>query len=251
MESSDTAVILAAGRGARLEELSHNMPKPLVEVGGTSIISNLVQSLIRNGMRKIVLVVGYRSGLIVDHLQRYAGATELVFLENPDFDTTNNIYSLWLAREHLERGFCLFEADVFFEDGLIEAMLAHPEENVMVVDRYTPRMDGTVVSLDEGDRVTAMHLKRSQDGDFDFTGKFKTVNFYRISAGFYRDYFRDDLSGYIEGGEVSYYYEAIIRDGIEAGHSFAALKTQDLRWWEIDTKEDVTRAESIFEPQMG
>ncbi|MFO7949439.1 MAG: phosphocholine cytidylyltransferase family protein [Candidatus Fermentibacteraceae bacterium] len=251
MESSDTAVILAAGRGARLEELSHNMPKPLVEVGGRSILSNLVESLIDNGFGKIVLVVGYRSELIIDHLQEYAGAAELVFVENPDFDITNNIYSLWLAREHLDRGFCLFEADVFFQSGLIGRMMHHPAENVMVVDGYTPRMDGTVVSLDGHGRVAAVHLKRSQGEDFDYSGKFKTVNFYRIGAGFYADYFRDDLDSYIEDGEVSYYYEAIIRDGIDAGHSFAALRTGDLSWWEIDTKEDLERAEAIFEPQMG
>jgi choline kinase len=251
MESTDTGVILAAGRGKRLEELSHNMPKPLVEVGGTTILQNLVESLIRNGVRKIVLVVGYRAGLIVDHLSRYSDDAELVFVENEVFDDTNNIYSLWLARDHLEDGFCLFEADVFFEEGLIGRLIDHPAGNVMVVDRYTPQMDGTVVSLGEGDRVSSVHLKRGQGEDFDFSGKFKTVNFYRIGADFYRGYFREDLDGYIENDEVSYYYEAIIRDGIEAGHEFAALRVGDLRWWEVDTKEDLDRAESIFEPQMG
>ena len=251
MNVSDTGVILAAGRGKRLEELSHNRPKPLVEVGGASILSNLVESLITNGLKRIVVVVGYRAELIEEHLLRYGDDVELVFVENRVFDTTNNIYSLWLAREFLGGGFCLFEADVFFQEGLVRRLLEHPAENVMVIDRYTPRMDGTVVSLNRDGEVAAVHLKRSQGPDFDYQDKYKTVNFYRIGADFYRRYFREDLNGYIEKDEVSYYYEAIIRDGIQAGHSFAGMKAGDLRWWEIDTKEDLDRAESIFAPQSG
>jgi len=229
MDTRKTGIILAAGRGKRLKELSTDKPKPLVEVNGKSILSNLVEAMIDGNVQRIVLVVGYKAELIEEHLRKYTGAAEIIFVTNEIYDTTNNIYSLWLARKYLDDGFSLFEADVFIEPGIVSKLIQHPDDNVMVIDKYTDRMNGTVVAF-----------------DFDFSDKYKTVNFYKIGQSFYRHFFKDKLDAYIVNNDVSYYYEAIIKDGVDAGYPFYGLQTNPYKWWEIDTKEDLMIAENLF-----
>jgi len=246
MNSPKTGVILAAGRGKRLKELSANKPKPLVEVNGKSILSNLVESMIESGIQRIVLVVGYKADMIVEHLQKYSTAADILFITNEIWETTNNIYSLWLANEYLEDGFTLFEADVIFERKIISTILQQPYNNVMLIDKYTDKMNGTVVACDTRNYVTNVYLKRNQTVNFDFSDKFKTVNFYKIGKEFYQDFFKLKLKKYIENDDVSYYYEEIIKDAIDEGYTFYGLQTQPYRWWEIDTKEDLRIAKNIF-----
>lgn len=246
MNSPKTGVILAAGRGKRLKELSANKPKPLVEVNGKSILSNLVESMIESGIQRIVLVVGYKADMIVEHLRQFTTTVEIIYIINEIWETTNNIYSLWLANEYLENGFLLFEADVVFDREIILTILQQPDDNVMLIDIYTDKMNGTVVTCDTKNYVTNVYLKQNQTENFDYSDKFKTVNFYKIGKKFYRDYFKEKLEKYISNNDVSYYYEAIIKDAIEEEYTFYGLQTQPYIWWEIDTKEDLRIAENIF-----
>ncbi len=250
MEVPQTAVILAAGRGKRLKELSAHRPKPLVEINDTSILSNLVQSIIANDLKRVILVVGYKAEAIIDHLKPFEHSIGIEYVKNEAYDTTNNIYSLLLAQNYLEEGFYLFEADVYFEPKIMSALVRQPAENVMLIDRYTDRMDGTVVTCDSDSRVTEVYLKRDQGNDFDFSDKFKTVNFYRIGANFYRDFCQRKLAEYVDQDNVSSYYEAIIKEGIAEGHAFFGLQTNRNKWWEIDTREDLQIAEKMFH-QVG
>lgn len=250
MKAPQTAVILAAGRGKRLKELSANRPKPLVEINGTSILLNLVQSIVANDLKRVILVVGYEAQAIIDHLKPFEHSIEILYVRNDVYDTTNNIYSLWLARDYLEEGFYLFEADIYFEPEIMSALVQQTAENVMLIDRYSDRMNGTVVTCDSENRITKMFLKRDQTSGFDFTNTYKTVNFYRIGANFYREFCRRKLAEYIDQDNVSSYYEAIIKEGIAEGHAFFGLRTNRNKWWEIDTREDLQIAEKMFH-QMG
>lgn len=246
MEPPQTAVILAAGRGKRLRELSANRPKPLVEINGTSILWNLVQSIVANGLKRVVLVVGYKAEAIINHLKPFEHSIEIVYVRNEVYDTTNNIYSLWLARDYLDAGFYLFEADIYFEPEIMSKLVQQTAENVMLIDHYTDRMNGTVVTCDSENRITKMILKRDQTPGFDFTDTYKTVNFYRIGINFYRDFCRRKLAEYIDQNDVSSYYETIIKEGIAEGYKFAGLKANPCKWWEIDTRDDLQIAEKIF-----
>lgn len=246
MEKPRTAVILAAGRGKRLRELSADRPKPLVEINGTSILLNLVQSIVADDLKRVILVVGYEAQAIIDHLKPFEHSIEILYVRNDVYDTTNNIYSLWLARDYLEEGFYLFEADIYFEPEIMSALVQQTAENVMLIDRYSDRMNGTVVTCDSENRITKMFLKRDQTSGFDFTNTYKTVNFYRIGKSFYSDFFQHKLAQYIHRNDVSFYYEAIIKDGIQEGYDFFGLRTSPYRWWEIDTKSDLQIARKLF-----
>jgi len=240
------AVILAAGKGQRLGDLTDTTPKPMVEVAGCKIIDNLIDQLIKFGTDRIVVVTGYLHDTLAAHLQKYATRTEIIIIENIDYATTNNIYSLWLAREYLTNGFFLFEADVFLEEEITRQLLLSKEENIILVGKFTELMNGTVVSLSADLSITGMYLKRHQTSDFKFTDKYKTINFYRIGQDFAQNYFVQELNNHIERGDLNSYYELIIQEALKRNFQFRGLAANNLKWWEIDTPEDLKYCEGLF-----
>lgn len=245
-EDIKIGVILAAGRGSRLKELSLEQPKPMITVNNITIISNLVQHLITAKIQHIVIIVGYKAEKLKEHLEHFHKEVTLTFIENPIYDQTNNIYSLWLAREYLKNGFFLFEADVFLEAAILKDFLSADQDNVMLVDKFMQNMNGTVVTFNEKKKVTGMYLKVDQQNSFSFNDKFKTVNFYRISRHLAQSFFIDKLDYHITHKDTGSYYELIIKEAVQIGEEFYAFETGGRKWYEIDTKEDLDEAERMF-----
>ena len=92
------AVIMAAGIGKRMQPLTLKIPKPLIEVNGTRMIDSVISALRKNGINEIYVVVGYMK----EQFYKWAEKSGVTIIENPYFDTCNNISSLYAAREHLE-----------------------------------------------------------------------------------------------------------------------------------------------------
>lgn len=240
------AVILAAGRGTRLGSLSDDQPKPMTEVNGVSIFDNLMSSLIAHGFEQVILVTGYLNHILEKAAGPYRNRCEIITVYNEIYATTNNIYSLWLAREYLKAGFYLFEADIFFEDAVMRDLVTAEPGNVMLIGKYNALMDGTVVDLDVRDRVISMYLKRHQGDGFDYSDKYKTVNFYRIGGELAAGFFMQKMKEHIMQENLNSYYELIIREALEQKHVFYGLKTGSKLWWEIDNQEDLKRCVSLF-----
>lgn len=242
-----TAIILAAGRGSRLRELTDDQPKPMVPVNGKSIISNLVENLIASGFQRIVILVGYKAELLKVHLQPYSSKTEMIFIENKVFATTNNIYTLWLAKEYLHGGFFLFEADIFCEKSILKQLADSPAGNIIVADQYTRRMSGTVIKFDKNThQVKGMYLGKNQTADFDYSDAYKTVNFYKFSRQYVRDYFLQRLKYHIDQNHTDAYYELIVLESLNQNFEFRCMPTGDGKWWEIDNEEDLEIARQMF-----
>ena len=127
------AVILAAGMATRLRPLTDRCPKCLLEVGGKSLLQRSLDALMENGIRMFVVVTGYKDemieGFIRDHYQEQIarGDAAFRFIDNKDYATTNNIYSLWLARPEVDgREFLLLDSDLLYDSKLITVMLSQP-----------------------------------------------------------------------------------------------------------------------------
>ena len=243
-----TAIILAAGRGRRLKELTEDQPKPMVTVQGKSIISNLVENLIESGFDRIVMLVGYKAKMMTSHLQKYTEKAELIFIENEIYATTNNIYTLWLAKEYLQEGFFLFEADIFCDRSILEKLAGSTAENVIVADKFTNQMNGTVIKFDETTyKVNHMVLGKDQGKDFDFSDAYKTVNFYKFGKNYVNEYFLPRLKHHIDCKNVDAYYELIVHESLNKNYHFVCLPTGDGKWWEIDNEEDLQIARDLFQ----
>ena len=240
------AVILAAGRGSRLKPLTNRAPKCLVRLHGKPIMQRQLESLDRAGFRECVVVVGYRGDQVEYQFGPGFRNLELTYVYNDRYDDTNNIYSLWLARNHLDDDILLLESDLIFEDGLLEDIAQSRRPDVAVVDWFRPPMDGTVILARDG-VAESMALKSQQSEDFDYTHALKTVNIYSLSRETMARRFLPALDRYVQSGITNTFYEAVFAELVSRGDlSMAVHVTGDRKWTEVDTVEDLREAEAMF-----
>lgn len=235
-----TALLLAAGKGSRLHPMTDDSPKCLTEINGHSFIERLVHTLRSNGVRRLVVVVGHLDHCIRDYLESIRGDLQIEYIENRAYRTTNNIYSLWLARERIQEPFLLVECDLIFDADLLVDML---EPDRIAVSHRLPWMNGSTVTLCPRQRVAAFHKGNHSSGS---DATFKTVNIYSFSLSTWRR-ITERLSRHIAGGKLIGYYETVLAELVaENSLSLEAVFFDPDRWYEVDTLEDLQQAESLF-----
>ena len=240
------AIILAAGMGTRLLPITLSVPKCLVPVNSKPILEHQLDALLKAGVRDTILVVGYLSELIFDKYGTRYGGMNIHYVRNQIYDRTNNLYSLWLARLHLDNQVLLLEGDLVFEAELLHRLAQTPEPNVTIVERFQPYMDGTVIQAD-GPWANRMVLKAHQEDDFDYGSVLKTVNIYKLSQEALQDHIVPQLDFYLAQQRDNQYYEAVFADLISQGSMrLAVLHAAPNRWAEIDTMEDLQATEKLF-----
>ena len=112
-------IILAAGKGSRLNGTAGDKPKCLVEVGGITLLERQIRVLKQSGLTDVVVVVGCQSDRV-----RAAAGPSITCVENSRFAETNSLYSLWTARALLYEGFVVLNCDVLFHPALLDHLLA-------------------------------------------------------------------------------------------------------------------------------
>ena len=236
-----TALLLAAGSGNRLQPLTDSIPKCLIEINGRPILERLIDNLCDNGFKRLVIVVGYMDHCIQRFVNEYAGDLTIEFITNPLYQTTNNIYSLWLARNKIQESFLLVESDLVFESSQLEGLL-YP--NKIAISRMQPWMNGTTITIDSLNRVQAFGM--GGNGYTEIT-RYKTVNIYSLSDSTWRKVV-ERLELHISSGKVNEYYEVVFKEMIADGSlSMDGVFFDPERWYEIDTPADLANAERILE----
>ena len=241
------AVILAAGMGKRLGELTKGNTKCMIEVGGETLISRLLRQLDKHSLSKIIFVVGYKAQELKDYLATLQVQTPIEFVENTVYDKTNNIYSLYLAKDYLTtEDTLLFESDLIMEDAVISKLIEHPYPDLALVDKYESWMDGTVVTLDEENRIQRF-IPNSQFKYEEIPSYYKTVNVYKFSQQFSANMYVPFLEAYCTALGKNEYYEQVLRVITMLDNSgMRALPLTGEQWYEIDDIQDLDIAESIF-----
>ena len=241
------AIILAAGMGKRLRQLTKNNTKCMVQVNGVPLIDRMLGQIDRLHLSRIVIVVGYEGQKLMDHIDALDVKTPVVFINNPIYDKTNNIYSLSLARDWLCRDdTLLFESDLIFEDGVIDSLLSDPRENLALVDKYESWMDGTCMKLGNDDEIISFvpgsRFQYSESDQY-----YKTVNIYKFSREFSETHYLPFLDAYTKALGNNEYYEQVLRvitmlDSTE----IRAKRLNGEKWYEIDDIQDLDIASSMF-----
>jgi histidinol-phosphate/aromatic aminotransferase/cobyric acid decarboxylase-like protein/CTP:phosphocholine cytidylyltransferase-like protein len=242
------ALILAAGMGARLGSLTKNNTKGMIEINNVPIIERLINQILKSGIEKIVIVVGYKRNGLIDFLYKRFPFVDFIFVVNEIFAKTNNIYSLFLAKEYLVKSdTIIFESDLVLSDNIIPNLINAKEPNLVLLAEYESWMDGTVVELDDSQRI----LNFISGSKFDFSNKnklFKTVNLYKFSTAFSINHYIPFLQAYITSCGDNVYYEDVLK--VISFLSHTNLKGQVLsqkdNWYEIDDKHDIINANAIF-----
>jgi choline kinase len=233
-----TALLLAAGTGSRLAPLTDKTPKCLVPVNEISILERLVDALHLHDFKRLVIVVGHQADSIRNFLGTRAGGIEITYITSPVYKTTNNIYSLWLARKEIDEPFLLIESDLVFDPEMLTDML---QPDRIAVSKLQPWMNGTTVTINSHQTVKAFQKDVQKPDD----NHYKTVNIYSLSARTWQQV-RKRLDHHIAKNMVNGYYETVFADMVkEDCLSFAPVFFDADRWYEIDTLTDLRAAARI------
>ncbi len=234
-----TALLLAAGTGSRLRPLTLDAPKCLTVVGGKPILGRLIENLREQGIQKLIVVTGYLENRIREFLQQHKGNMQVEYVFNPVYQTTNNIYSLWLARQAIKEPFLLVECDLVFDPCLLNEML---QPNKIAISNILPWMNGTTVELNGDKGVSSFEVGQDPDNK----PRYKTVNIYSLSLDSWNK-IADRLGDYISDERLGEYYEVVFSDMITEGSlNFDAVFFDENRWYEVDHLEDLNMAELMF-----
>jgi histidinol-phosphate/aromatic aminotransferase/cobyric acid decarboxylase-like protein/choline kinase len=241
------AIIPAAGMGKRLGAETANKTKAMVAIHEKTLIERCLDALVENGIERVILVVGYQK----DKLKKLIGSSykdiEVVYVENNIFSTTNNIYSVYLARHYLiEDDTILIESDLVFDPKLISILIKNPTENLALVDKYQNWMDGTVVKLND-DFSISHFISKTEFSYSEVNDYYKTVNIYKFSKSFLSDVYVPFLKAYVSALGHNEYYEQVLRviANLDKGH-IKALPLSGESWYEIDDAQDLDIATLIF-----
>ena len=239
------AVILAAGQGTRIRSVHGEHPKCLIEVDETTILDHQLEALAMAGIHDVAIVVGYEKQQIIAHIRnnllRYN--QRIHFIENPAFAITNNIYSLWVARDWL-RGdsFIVLNADVIFDPDILNSAVEPYAPISMIVDPLW--RDETMKVIIEDDRVTRMSKKISRE---EFNGTYIGITVFSKSI---QDRFLSKLNDLVVAERVNEFFNVAVQELADEGIHVGYTSTDGLAWAEIDDPLDLTFAQQSVFPNL-
>ena len=243
------AIILAAGYGNRMRPLTENQHKTLLKINDITIIDKIIDSLIFNSIKNIIVVTGYRSEELKKYLLNNYNDVNFKFVHNKDFRKTNNIFSLSLAFKNIkiESDIILIESDLIYDPKIIANLVKDSRKNVALVSKYQSGMDGTVVKLGLNKKIMEVIPPHLQDSDFSFSDKYKTLNIYKFSKDFTNNIFSKLLNYYSEVIDDNCYYELVLGILIYLQkEDIYSLTVDNNDWIEVDDTNDIRIAEYKF-----
>jgi len=239
------AVILAAGRGTRIRTIHGDRPKCLISCHGETILDHQITGLFAAGVREIGIVVGYESEQILSYVcARYSGKIgRFRFLFNPRYESTNNIYSLWVAREWVKgEPFLCLNADVLCDPEILRPAVATEAPISMIVDPEW-RDETMKVVIREG-RVTRMSKRISPQ---EYSGTY--IGITTFSAEVQSRFFRA-MGSLISAGRVNEFFNVAVQDLADRGVVVGSTSTMGLPWAEIDDPADLAFARQHVFPRL-
>ncbi len=241
------AIILAAGMGRRLKKLTENQPKCMISVNGIPMIERMLKQLDHCRLNRIIIVTGHKGEELQSFVSSLPLITPVMYIDNAVYKTTNNIYSLYLAKDELLKDdTILLESDLIFEQEVLTQIISNPYPNLALVAHFESWMDGTVVLLDEQDNI--MKFLTRKDFRFeDIHSYYKTVNIYKFSRNFSTTHYVPFLEAYSKALGNNEYYEQVLKViSLLEDHDLKATRLENGFWYEIDDEQDLDIAESIF-----
>lgn len=241
------ALMLAAGMGKRLGIHTEHTTKCMVKVNDKTLIEYCIDALLKNNITNMTLVIGYKGDVLKNFLLDTYPQMNFTWIENSVYNKTNNIYSLYLAAKELEKDdTILLESDLIFDPDIIKDILNSNESNLAVVSAFESWMDGTVTLLDNENNITGMLGKDTFNWN-ESTNYYKTVNIYKFSKEFSKQFYIPFLEAYQKAyGENEYYEQVLKVISFLDSKKLKAHKVTGDRWYEIDDIQDLSIASNRF-----
>lgn len=230
------ALILAAGLGTRLAPLTDDRPKSLVEVNGKAILLKQIENLHKNGIKDIIIISGYKSEILENKIKSLY--PEIKIINSKDYKTTNNMYSAYLAHDELkDNDFLMMNADVFYDESVIEELIKFNYENAIVTD-IGNYLEESMKVIEKNGRLVKISKQISKEEALG-----ASIDVYKFSSTAGKVFF-NKCEEYIKNNQVTLWSEVALND-ILPDVEFRACPLKG-RWVEIDNKEDLAIAEKLF-----
>ena len=238
-------VILAAGMAKRLRPLTDTQPKCLLKVGERTLLKRTVDAQLAAGINELVVVTGYRGGMIRDFLTNHYPTLTIHFIHNADYEHNNNIFSLWMTRPYTDgKDFLLMDSDILLDPKLVKTIVEQAG-TALALNRHECGEEEIKIIVDSEDRVVELSKTCSIA---DAIGE--SVGVERIASDYSTALFRE-LEQMIEReGLIDIFYERAFERLIPQGHHFRVVDTTDFFSIELDTVEDFERAKELIPAEL-
>ncbi len=235
-------IILAAGQGKRLKELTRNMPKPLIEIHGKPIIfwtlDNL--NLFANKINKVIVAVGYKKEMLFNRISNRYKNLKIEYVENPIFDKTNNIYSLYLCNNKLtSKTFFIIESDIILDFDGFSTVFDSINEEFIACKVFLKGMDGAKIISDKNGDASELIITRNKSKEV-MSNEFKSIGIMKFKREF-----MSQIKKRVDDGKVNDYYDLAVADYIKQ-KKIALLDIHKAKWWEVDTTDDLAIASQLL-----
>jgi choline kinase len=245
------AIILAAGRGSRLQQTTdQQLPKCLLKFGGLSLLERHLQLLEAAGVAEITLALGFRHELIEAELVRLGRRQRVEIVLNRQYEL-GSMLTVHTAAGPLTRGgdVLLMDADVLYHEGLMAALSAgHEPVNRLLIDRDFEAGEEPVKVCVRGGVPVELRKKLEPGLEYDMIGE--SVGFFRFDAQASRR-LAAIVEDHITSSRAHLPHEEAVRDLLrERRQSFEVCDVTGMPWIEIDFPADVARAAQEVLPQL-
>jgi choline kinase len=243
------AIILAAGRGSRLQQ-AQLRPKCLLEFGGASLLERHLQLLRDAGVAEVVLVLGFMHETVAAFLQNWHGPPHAQIVVNPRFEL-GSVLTLDTAAAAMRRGgdVLVMDADVLYDQRIMRSLVAgEAPVNRLLIDReFEPGAEPVKVCVRAG---VPIELRKQLGADLSYDTIGESVGFFRLSEAAAAR-LASIVAGYVQGGRADQPHEEALRDLLrEASQVFEVADVTGLPWIEIDFPADVERARQEILPRL-
>ena len=245
MCSANQAILLIAGRGHRLGNLTENRPKCLVEICGISFLERSLNILSKYGVSKAILVVGFQAEQIQHRIGNRYEELEIEYVINPRYAETNTAYSLWLARDYLSSPSLIIEGDILFDEEILTHFFscAGGKSTWAAVPVTPQRNEGIFLSRNGTGHVSGVKIVRQpQDRKSEFQFKCAGIQFLSADAAQSLALKLDDT---IQKGEVRKYADLVLGEIFDK-HPMILCSLDGMKWAEVDDLDDYQYAKQLF-----
>ena len=233
------AIILAAGTASRLRPLTEHTPKSLLNIGDRPLLQRSMDALIQNGVKQFVIVTGYLHEQIEDFVGKiYGDSISVKFIYNNVYDSTNNIYSLWLARPEADgEDFLLLDSDLLYDPCIVEKVMEAGAPNILTLIKHelgeeemkvVTNADG---SIKEISKTCNPKEAAGESLGIELIGR-------EYSKALYKELDKMMNEEHLENK----FYELAFERLIPQGHTYRVIDVTDYFSCELDTVEDFENA---------
>ena len=238
-------VILAAGMAKRLRPLTDDKPKCLLEVGGKTLLQRTVDAMVSAGVEEFVVVTGYRENMIREHLSLLFPLTTFHFIDNPDYEHNNNIFSLWLAMEKLHgKEVLLMDSDILCDPEAVRRV-ARKSVPALAMQQHELGEEEMKIVVDAQGRITEISKTCSPA---DAIGE--SVGIEKMTAEYTEAIYQELRKMILDEGLIDIFYERAFERLIPKGNTFEVVDTTDLFSYELDTPEDLEKASAALPKEL-